>query len=99
MYEDLLQKKMSLRFLILVILVGKSWCIKEDIMTIPIGTEYTTGQKCEESGIYATVRHMKPGIPCSATPEEKTIPLAKGDTFPPHKSCNAGVVWKLTKYD
>lgn len=56
--------------------------------------EITTGQKAPVTGRYRYVRHLnKTG--CTPTPNEMEIPLSAGETAPPHRSCNASVVWRL----
>jgi len=62
-----------------------------------IGSIYQTGQKCPESGVYRFFRHTD-GSFCQPTQAEYRIPLAKGDTFPPHRRCQKGVVWQLESY-
>jgi len=64
---------------------------------ILLGATFTTGQKCQESGVYIFVRHMDNSI-CQGSPGEKRIPLSKGETFPPHRSCSKGVIWALAQY-
>lgn len=58
--------------------------------------EYKTGEKAPVTGIYSYVRHTQPSS-CTPTQDERSIPLSKGETFPPHRSCNKGVVWRLTR--
>lgn len=48
----------------------------------PIGTTASTGEKCPESGVWAT----------SGT----TAPIAKGNTMPPYNG--KAVTWKLIQY-
>lgn len=52
---------------------------------MPLGTIRKIGQKCPESGVWEA----------QANPSG-TIPLSKGETFPPHNG-NA-VDWKLISY-
>ena len=52
---------------------------------LPLGTIRKTGQKCPESGVWEA----------QATPSG-TIPLSKGETFPPHEG--KAVNWKLIHY-
>ncbi len=59
--------------------------------------EITTGQRAPHSGIYRYVRHTN-GSRCTPTPAEMEIPLSQGEVAPPHRSCNAGVVWQLSRY-
>ena len=51
----------------------------------PLGTTKKTGQKCPESGIWEA--QSKP---------IDTIPLSKGETFPPHNGDST--YWKLISY-
>lgn len=62
-----------------------------------IGDTFKTGEQAPDSGVYESVRHLIQS-PCSATAAEKKIPLSRGETFPPHRSCNAGVLWKLARF-
>ncbi len=64
---------------------------------VPIGSQYTTGQKAPVSGVYAYVRHTD-NTYCLPTPAEARIPLSKDETFPPHRRCGKGVVWQLALY-
>ena len=52
---------------------------------LPLGTTRTTGQKCPESGVWE-----------SQSNPSTTIPLSKGETFPPYN--NKSVTWKLIRY-
>jgi len=65
--------------------------------TTRIGDTFTTGQRAPVSGRYDYVRHTSSTL-CAPTYAERRIPLAKGETFPPHRSCGSGVVWKLTEF-
>lgn len=61
-----------------------------------IGQQFKTGEKAPVSGIYIYVRHTSSTF-CVPTQNERSIPLAKGDPFPPHKSCQQGVIWQLSQ--
>ena len=50
-----------------------------------LGTTKKTGEKCPESGVWKS----------QSTPST-TIPLSKGETFPPYN--DKAVVWKLISY-
>ncbi len=63
-----------------------------------IGSTYRTGQKAPVSGVYAFVRHTQTTNCKGPTAAERTIPLSQGETFPPHRSCNTGVIWRLSQY-
>lgn len=64
--------------------------------TITIGSTYRTGENAPVRGLYDYVRHID-ATGCIPTLEERQITLDKGRTFPPHRSCNKGVIWKLTR--
>jgi hypothetical protein len=63
------------------------------------GDIFKTGEKVPVSGSYSYERHMESMTPftCTQTHEEEQVELSKGDTFPAHKECNQGVIWKLIK--
>ncbi len=52
---------------------------------LPLGTTRRTGETCPESGIWES----------QSTPST-TIPLSKGETFPPYN--RVAVTWKLIQY-
>lgn len=54
-------------------------------MALPLGTTGKTGETCPESGVWQA----------QSTPST-TIPLAKGNQFPPYD--NKAVTWKLIRY-
>jgi len=56
-----------------------------------------TGEKAEVSGLYAHIGSPDGKSACSPTKEEQIIPLDKGDTAPPVKSCQEPALWKLVK--
>lgn len=53
-------------------------------MAVPLGTTRKTGETCPESGVWEVVG------------DGSTIPLSKGETFPPHKG--QAVTWRLKQY-
>jgi hypothetical protein len=56
------------------------------------GDTFHIGQICPESGIYKVKN-------CScATEEQREIPLAKGNTFPPCKNCGGKVKWEFVRH-
>ncbi len=59
-------------------------------------TKYRTGEEAPESGIYEYAGPTETGATCAPTSEERQIPLFKGETFPPVKSCDkdGGAFWK-----
>ena len=60
-------------------------------------SEIHTGEKAPTSGVYAYVRHLNTGSRCQPTPAEMEIPLSRGETAPPHRSCWLGVLWRLVR--
>lgn len=60
-------------------------------------TTIKTGETAEISGDYAHMGNPNGTTSCSPTTEEKIIPLDKGDTAPPVKSCEEPALWKLVK--
>jgi hypothetical protein len=61
-----------------------------------VGDEFKTGEKAPVAGDYDYVRHTSQ-TSCTPTQEERRIPMEEGNTFPPHRSCAQGVIWKLTR--
>ena len=59
--------------------------------------KHKTGEEAPESGTYQYDGPTDDGVTCEPTPEEKVIPLSKGEKFPPIKSCGSsgGAFWKL----
>jgi hypothetical protein len=66
-------------------------------MSVAIGAEYRTGEKAPVSGRYDFVRHTGGDSSCHPTAGEQSIPLSKGETFPPCRSCATGAVWRLSE--
>jgi hypothetical protein len=62
-----------------------------------VGTEYRTGENAPVSGRYDFVKHMKPDSTCRPTAGEQSIPLSRGEKFPPCRSCASGAVWRLAE--
>lgn len=56
-----------------------------------------TGEKADISGLYAHMGNPNGKTCCTPTSEEKIIPLEKGETAPPVKSCAEPAIWKLVK--
>lgn len=55
------------------------------------GDTFHIGAVCPESGVYRLKN-------CNCTSEEqREIPLAKGHTFPPCKSCKHKVSWEFVR--
>ena len=57
--------------------------------------KYRTGEKVPVSGIYSYQGPIDQRTSCEPTTEERRVPLSKGETFPPVKSCESGAKWKL----
>jgi hypothetical protein len=62
----------------------------------PLGSQFKTGEKNPESGVYLFVKHTDGTI--NHTTAETLIPLTKDETFPPCKSCNKAAIWQLKSY-
>lgn len=56
-----------------------------------------TGEICQRSGIYHFAGHMGGGTGCHPTSEERDIPLSKGETFPPIRSCGKAAYWTFVR--
>jgi hypothetical protein len=61
-----------------------------------IEQEFHTGQRAPVSGTYEFVRHQQP-VACEPTAEERRVPLARGEVFPPERHCNTSAVWRLVE--
>jgi len=59
--------------------------------------DITTGEKAKVSGNYRYNGSPDRSVNCTPTLEECIIPLEKGETAPPVKSCNSSANWKLVK--
>ena len=62
-----------------------------------IGDRFKDGQICDTSGSYAFDGYVDGTSTPAPTSEERVIPLSKGGTFPPVRSCNKGAWWKLQR--
>lgn len=62
-----------------------------------IGARFKTGDECPESGRYRFDGYLDGTSTPEPTPEEKVIPLSKGETFPPIRSTGKACWWKLIK--
>jgi len=56
-----------------------------------------TGEVCQRSGIYRFSGHTDGSIGCHPTYEEGEIPLSRGETFPPIRSCKKGAFWTFVR--
>jgi YjzC-like protein len=54
---------------------------------------YKTGDTAPYTGRYEFVRYTDGSTAPAPTSEERIIPLSRGETFPPVKSCNKGA-WR-----
>lgn len=54
-----------------------------------------TGEECEVSGRYDFDGYLDGTHHPEPRPEEKRIPLAKGNTFPPVRSSGRSCYWRL----
>lgn len=62
-----------------------------------IGDTFKIGEICPESGIYKLREHGVGSGNAQRSEDQKEIPLAKGEKFPPCKDCKEEVVWELIK--
>ncbi len=62
-----------------------------------VGTRYKTGQKCEASGRYRFDGYTDGTTSPSPRPEEREIPLSRGETFPPVRSTGKSCFWLLVQ--
>lgn len=63
-----------------------------------IGEIYKTGQISPANAYYEWVGYSDGTYTPYPTAEERKIHLEKGEVFPPIKSCNKGVFWRMTSY-
>lgn len=60
-----------------------------------MSNRFKTGEKAPESAMYAYDGPASTDrISCLPTPEERVIPLDRGETFPPVKSCGSAAYWR-----
>lgn len=67
-------------------------------MATAVGTRFKTGEKCVDSGRYVFDGYTDGTTSPAPTSEEREIPISKGDTFPPIRSCNKGCWWKFIRH-
>lgn len=60
-----------------------------------VGDRFSTNQTCETSGVYDFDGYTDGTSTPAPTPNERRIPLSRGETFPPIRSQNKGAWWKL----
>jgi hypothetical protein len=56
-----------------------------------------TGNINDKSGIYNFAGHVDGSTGCPPTEDEREIPLAGGERFPPIRSCGKAAVWELAR--
>jgi hypothetical protein len=56
---------------------------------------YKTGDTAPYTGRYEFVRYINGTTTPAPTNEEKIIPLSRGETFPPIRSCNKAAWWRF----
>jgi len=62
---------------------------------VGIGARHKTGEKCVESGRYRFDGYTDGTSSPPPRPEEREIPLSRGETFPPIRSAGKSCWWKL----
>lgn len=55
--------------------------------------KFQTGEKAPSTGSYRFVSFVDVSVRCQPTSNERVIPLSRGETFPPIRSCNASAWW------
>jgi len=65
--------------------------------TVAVGSRYRTGETCVESGRYRFDGYLDGTWSPPTTPEERDIPLSRGETFPPIRSSGKACWWKLAQ--
>ncbi len=55
---------------------------------------YKTGETAPQTGRYRFVRYVDGTTYPAPTAEESVIPLSRGETFPPVRSCNKAAWWQ-----
>ena len=63
-----------------------------------IGERFKTGEISPANANYAWDGYTDGTSYPSPTNEERRIPLNKGETFPPIKSCGKAAYWKMESY-
>lgn len=65
---------------------------------MPPDGRFKTGQICPTSGVYGFAGHVLPRVREEPTAQEREIPLAKGERFPPLRSTKAACWWVLRSF-
>jgi hypothetical protein len=60
-------------------------------------TRWKTGEVCVISGRYRWDGYTDGARTPEPRPEEKDIPLSRGERFPPIRSCGKGCWWRLIR--
>lgn len=58
-------------------------------------SRFKTGETCQTTGHYQFDGYTDGTTTPSPTAEERIIPLSRGETFPPIRSCNKACWWIL----
>ena len=62
------------------------------------GDTFNIGEVCPESGIYKLISSCMVGEKCDISEKQYTIPLAKGEKFPPCRNCQGrDVKWEFVR--
>lgn len=56
--------------------------------------KYKTGDKAPVTGNYRFAGFVDSRVNCKPTTNERIIPMKRGDTFPPVRSCDAAAWWQ-----
>jgi hypothetical protein len=68
-------------------------------MSTPLkrGDTFHIGQICPESGIYRLKDRDCKGRESCHSEDQREIPLTKGATFPPCRTCKGPVIWEFVR--
>ena len=64
---------------------------------VQIGARFRTGEVCQESGRYVFDGYLDGTRTPVPKPEEREIPLSRGEKFPPIRSASKACWWKLAQ--
>lgn len=65
-------------------------------MSTATQTRHRTGERCEVSGRYTFDGYVDGTSYPAPHPQEREIPLSRGEVFPPIRSSGKACYWKLT---
>ncbi|AKG53767.1 antigen [Dehalogenimonas sp. WBC-2] len=68
--------------------------------TVNLGQMFKTGHIAPVSGVYRYVSHSGEkdhAVECIPSANEMEIPVSKGETLPPVRSCGKGAMWRLIR--